>query len=146
MRQQMTSNYTRKGFSNSMKKVLAFGTFDGLHEGHRAFLKQARRCGDHLTVAVARDHIVNRLKGRAPEFEFSRRSERLRREADVNDVVGSDSQLGTWEILQKLEPDVIAVGYDQSLLNNSLQSYLRKVGRSPEIRVIGFHQPTDSRS
>jgi FAD synthetase len=129
-----------------MKKVVAFGTFDGLHEGHLAFLKQARRCGDHLTVVVARDHIVNQLKGRAPKIEFSCRCELLRREADVDEVVGSDLQLGTWGILEKLEPDVIAVGYDQILLKKGLESYLPKVGQNPEIRVIGVHEPKNSRS
>jgi FAD synthetase len=129
-----------------MKKVVAFGTFDGLHEGHLAFLKQARRCGDHLTVVVARDHIVNQLKGRDPKIELSRRCELLRREEDVDEVVGSDLQLGTWGILEKLEPDVIAVGYDQILLKKGLESYLPKVGWDPEIRVIGVHEPKNSRS
>ena len=124
-----------------MKKIVAFGTFDGLHEGHLAFLKQARRCGDHLTVVVARDHIVDQLKGRSPKIESGRRCELLRRQADVDVVVGSDLQLGTWQILEKVEPDVIAVGYDQMLLKKSLESYMPKVGRSPEIRVIGFHEP-----
>ena len=124
-----------------MKKIVAFGTFDGLHEGHLAFLKQARRCGDHLTVVVARDHIVDHIKGRSPKIEFGRRCELLRRKADVDEVLGSDLQLGTWQILEKVEPDVIAVGYDQMLLKKSLESYMPKVGRSPEIRVIGFHEP-----
>ena len=128
-----------------MKKIVAFGTFDGLHEGHLAFLKQARRCGDHLTVVVARDHIVDQLKGRSSKIEFGHRCELLRRKSDVDEVVGSDLQLGTWQILEKIEPDVIAVGYDQILLKKSLESYMPKVGWSPEIRVIGFHEPKDSR-
>ncbi len=42
------------------------------------------------------------------------------------------------EILQKLDPDIIAMGYDQIMLEKSLESYLRQVGLSLEIRVIGF--------
>jgi FAD synthetase len=129
-----------------MKKVMAFGTFDGLHEGHLAFLKQARRCGDQVTVVVARDHIVKQLKGRPPKIEFRRRCELLRREAEVDEVVRSDLQLGTWKVLEKVEPDVIVVGYDQILLKKSLDSYIPKIGRTPEIRVIGFHKPKDSRT
>ena len=41
-----------------MKKVLVFGTFDGLHEGHKDFLRQAKQYGDHLTVVVGRDSTV----------------------------------------------------------------------------------------
>jgi FAD synthetase len=129
-----------------MKKVVAFGTFDGLHEGHLAFLKQARNCGDHLTVVVARDPVVNQLKGHAPKIVFRRRCEHLRREADVDEVLGSDLQLGTWDILEKIEPDVIAVGYDQIRLKKSLERYLPKVGRNPEIRVMGVYEPKESRS
>lgn len=35
-----------------MIKVLVFGTFDGLHERHIDFFRQAKACGDHLTVIV----------------------------------------------------------------------------------------------
>lgn len=32
------------------KKALAFGTFDGLHEGHEDFFRQAKKFGDNLIV------------------------------------------------------------------------------------------------
>jgi cytidyltransferase-like protein len=131
-----------------MKKVLVFGTFDGLHPGHRAFLRQARRCGDHLTVAVAPDAIVRQLKGRLPKIEFSRRCEQLRLEPDVDEVVASDLQLGTWEILDRVNPDVIGLGYDQILLKESLVSSgpRSRSGSHPEIRVMGFHESQEPRS
>ena len=45
-----------------MKKVMVFGTFDGLHEGHLDFFRQAREYGDYLIVAVARDVNVKKIK------------------------------------------------------------------------------------
>ncbi len=128
-----------------MKKVLAFGTFDGLHPGHHAFLKQARSLGDHLTVVVARDQTVNELKGRSPKIEFRRRCESLRQEAEVDEVMGSDLEVGSWETVKKVKPDVIAIGHDQTLLRESLESFLHGLSTKPEIRMMAFHPPEDPR-
>lgn len=43
--------------------VMTNGCFDILHEGHVAYLQQARRLGDRLVVAVNDDESVRRLKG-----------------------------------------------------------------------------------
>jgi len=43
--------------------VMTNGCFDILHEGHVAYLQQARRMGDRLIVAVNDDDSVRRLKG-----------------------------------------------------------------------------------
>jgi len=48
--------------SNKEKIVLVFGTFDGLHDGHRFFLTEARKLGDRLIASVATDEIVERIK------------------------------------------------------------------------------------
>ena len=43
--------------------VMTNGCFDILHQGHVAYLQQARRLGDRLVVAVNDDDSVRRLKG-----------------------------------------------------------------------------------
>ena len=126
-----------------MKKVMAFGTFDGLHAGHRAFLKEARGYGDHLTVVVARDHIVKALKGHFPKIDFRRRCKLLMQEEDVDGVVGSDADLESWGVLEECRPDVIAIGYDQTRLKKSLEAHLQQLPWRPEIRVMEFHGPGD---
>ena len=35
-----------------MKKIITYGTFDILHNGHIALLKRAKKLGDHLIVGV----------------------------------------------------------------------------------------------
>ena len=73
-----------------MKKVMAFGTFDGLHPGHLNFLKQARRLGDSLVVVVARDANVRKIKGRFPRLG---EGERLRKVASSFQVPAVSCQL-----------------------------------------------------
>ena len=48
-------------------KVLAFGTFDLLHEGHEFYLREAKKLGNKLAVIVARDLNVWRAKGYLPK-------------------------------------------------------------------------------
>ena len=35
-----------------MKKVITYGTYDLLHEGHIRLLKRAKKLGDYLIVGV----------------------------------------------------------------------------------------------
>ena len=49
-----------------MKKVIAFGSFDILHKGHEAYLKEAKSYGDYLVVVVARDENILKFKGKNP--------------------------------------------------------------------------------
>ena len=49
-----------------MAKVMLFGTFDILHKGHEFFLNEAKKLGDFLVVAVARDDTVRKVKKQQP--------------------------------------------------------------------------------
>ena len=46
--------------------VFTNGSFDGLHSGHVAFLREARRLGDLLIVGVNSDESLRRRNGRVP--------------------------------------------------------------------------------
>ena len=61
------------------KKIMVFGTFDGLHQGHFNFFKQARALktlvpgqaknfmkNSFLIVSIARDKNVFKIKGKSP--------------------------------------------------------------------------------
>jgi FAD synthetase len=119
-----------------MKKVMVFGVFDGLHDGHRAFLKEAKNYGDYLIVAMAQDHIVEHLKGHLPKIDFSKRFEELKKEDGVDEVVIGDSELSTYEVVKKYHPDVIALGYDQSILKEDIEKNIGKLGYQPEIKTM----------
>jgi len=119
-----------------MKRVLAFGTFDGIHSGHRAFLREARGYGDHLTVVVAADSVVERLKGRRPKRTLSERAAAMRAEPGVDEVVDGDHEIGAWDVLERVRPDRIALGFDQELLRASLEIHLATLDRRPELVVM----------
>lgn len=107
-----------------MKHVVAFGTFDIVHLGHIAYLRTARRRGDHLTVVVARDSTVAKLKGRAPHFSQKERVRFLKELRLVDKVVlGNDGD--RIEILRTLRSDVIVLGHDHAIDIPTLKSSLR---------------------
>ena len=108
-----------------MRKVLVFGTFDGLHRGHVNFFEQAKRLGDYLIVVVARDVTVNEVKG-----HFPKRSELLRLRAVKQCRLVNEAMLGNignpYEIIKKIKPDIIGLGYDQQIFTKDLPSELKK--------------------
>jgi len=113
-----------------MGKVIAFGVFDGLHEGHRFFLEQAKELAKKntfpsLTVIVARDETVWRLKGKVATFSEQERVNALRDlriadkvllGVDIDGENKKDTQAEKKDPLSFLyseNPDWIALGYDQ---------------------------------
>lgn len=125
---------------------MVFGTFDGLHEGHRALFREAKKYGDYLIAVVAQDGIVAELKGRGPRFTFKERFEALGREDGIDEVIEGDSELGTWEVIKKYQPDVIALGYDQAELKKDLETHLSEFDWHLEIMVLPAHEPTKFKS
>src|SRR5512135_3244318 len=92
-----------------MPKALAFGTFDGLHPGHRHYLDEAAKYGD-LTVVVGRDANVEKIKGRRPLHDEQARLQALR-EAGYHAVLGSATD--RYAVFSEVRPDIICLGYDQ---------------------------------
>ncbi len=128
-------------------RVFVAGTFDGLHAGHLALLRWARRRGEamarrlgrdgvFLSVVVARDASVERLKGRAPHHTQAERRSLIAtlRLVDEAFVGYRDHFLRS---VRRANPDLIALGYDQS---SSWEAVLRMAGfkvriiRAPEYR------------
>ena len=95
-----------------MKKVMCSGTFDGLHPGHLNFFTQAKDEGDYLTVVVARDINVKKIKGRLPK---NNEQLRLREIKQVNiidkAILGQTGNI--YNIIKKIKPNIICLGYDQ---------------------------------
>ena len=120
-----------------MIKVVVAGCFDVLHPGHFEFLKFARKQGDSLTVLLARDNNVEKIKGRKPFFNESERKAMLEGLKFVDEVVLGSSDYGDkYGSLLKIKPDVLVLGYDQTGEKGEITEFVKKSGR--EIEVVEF--------
>ena len=124
-----------------MRKVIVFGVFDGIHEGHRHFFREAKELGGHLTAVVAPDEVVKILKGRRPNRNVAERIAHVEMQDDVDGAVVGDMETGSWEIVKKMRPDVIAVGYDQKILKKSLENSMSDFDWPLEIETISAREP-----
>ena len=111
-------------------KVVATGVFDIIHIGHAHFLNAAKEHGDHLTVIIANDTTVRKMKGE-PILSDERRAEVVLQLKPVNEVV-----IGrTGDMLDIIVEDVIALGFDQRLFTRrELEKKLLE--RGLEVKVV----------
>ncbi len=124
------------------KLVLAFGTFDYLHDGHRSFLKQAKRLGTTLVVSIARDVTVKRLKGKNPVNHERQRLAAIAALPYVDRaVLASTNPKQRFSIIKRFKPNVIALGYDQTHFTMNLAVELAAIGIRCAIVRLKPHHP-----
>lgn len=102
---------TKKGRAK-VRVVFIGGGFEVIHPGHLYTILRAKRLGDVLVAVLARDSTIRRRKGREP---VSTEEERLAllsslRAVDAA-VLGVEGDIYT--TLERVSPDVVALGYDQ---------------------------------
>ncbi|RLF29604.1 MAG: FAD synthase [Thermoplasmata archaeon] len=115
-----------------MVKVMATGTFDLLHLGHIYYLKEAKKLGDTLVVVVARDSTVRKLKHEPVNPEEIRLS--IVKELKVVDEAFLGYEDDMYAIVEKIRPDVIALGYDQIHDEKQIKKELQK--RNMDIKIV----------
>ncbi len=128
---------TDSGRSN-ITVVMAGGVFDIIHPGHVYFLRKAKELGDVLVVVVARDINVLRFKGVQPIHNESLRRELVSaiRYVDAA-ILGDESDL--MKTVERVRPDIIALGYDQVHDERWLEEESRKRGLS--VRIVRLDTP-----
>ena len=109
-------------------RVLCCGTFDYLHPGHESFLTQASLLGDELIVVIARDSNVGKLKGRLPDHDEITRKKKVEKLGIAVNVVLGHEGMNLLRIVSEINPDVIALGYDQRPPNKLSEQF-------PKIRI-----------
>ena len=114
-----------------MKKIITFGSFDVLHPGHIHFFKQAKKHGDYLFVVVARDKTIQKIKGRKPTHDEIKRRQAVQKIRQVNRAV-LGSLKDPYKIIERVHPDVICLGYDQSSFTDNLEPELKKRHLKPK--------------
>jgi len=103
---------------------MATGTFDLLHMGHIYYLKEAKKLGDTLSVVVARDSTVRKLKHEPVNPEEIRLD--LIKEVKVVDEAYLGYEDDMYAIVEEIKPDIIALGYDQIHDEDTIKNELKK--------------------
>ncbi|NBV76930.1 Holliday junction resolvase RuvX [bacterium] len=124
-------------------RIMVFGTFDGVHEGHRNFFAQARSLSGNptLIVSVGRDRVVERVKKAAPRLSEDTRLALVRHEPLVDVAVLGDSE-GYLAHIQANKPDILALGYDQAgEFVDALEADLRDARLKVRVVRLEAHKP-----
>ncbi|MBI5139411.1 adenylyltransferase/cytidyltransferase family protein [Candidatus Nomurabacteria bacterium] len=110
-------------------RIMVFGTFDNLHEGHLNFFKQAKNLEkfSYLIVSIARDKNVLRIKGKFPEKKERERMKLVKKIKLADRVVLSGLKNHLTHIIKE-RPDIIALGYDQKAYVKNLKKDLKNKG------------------
>jgi len=121
-------DYTFTTTGEQMKRVMAVGVFDLLHAGHLHYLEQAKALGDHLTVVVAHDDTV-RMRKHEPVTGQELRRRMVEGLKPVDEaIIGNPPDVPIFDILPQVQPDVIALGYDQEHAEDRIRSKLDLLG------------------
>lgn len=120
--------------------VLASGVFDLLHLGHVKFLEEAKKAGGknaELIVIIARDSTVQETKGRKPIMPESQRRALVESLKVVDEAVLGFENFDVDDVIDRIKPDVIALGYDQAAMERRVREYVDKHGLNVKVVRVG---------
>jgi FAD synthetase len=116
-----------------MVRVMATGVFDILHAGHLAFLEEAKRLGDELVVVVATDIIAERMKHRPIQSQENRLKMVEALKLVDRAVLGDERDI--YRTVERVTPDIIALGYDQKFDEAKLLAEIDSRGLGP-VKIV----------
>ena len=95
-----------------MKKVITYGTYDLLHQGHINLLKRAKALGDYLIVGVTNDNF-DRLRGKLNvKNNVLERVEAVKATGIADKIIIEDYFGQKIDDIQKYDVDIFTVGSD----------------------------------
>ena len=122
------------------KIVLASGTFDLLHFGHAKYLEEAKKAGGKnakLIVIVARDSTVKNRKGTKPVMPEDQRRSLVESLKVVDEAILGYEDFNIDQVIEKLKPDIIAVGHDQDGIEREVRRAVARRGLNIQVVKIG---------
>jgi len=132
-----SARLTSKG-RRSIRVVFIGGGFELIHYGHVYTISKARSLGDVLVVSVARDSTIRKRKDREPLISEDDRVRLLSslREVDAA-ILGVEGDI--YVTLQRVKPDVVALGYDQYHMEDDVRREAKR--RGMKLRVVRLDSP-----
>jgi len=128
------------GKAKKKKFVLASGTFDLLHFGHVKYLEEAKKAGGkdaELIVIVARDSTVEKRKGKKPVMPEDQRRSLVESLKVVDEAILGFEDFSIDKVIEKIRPDVIAVGHDQDGIEREVLKAIAEKKYNIQIAKIG---------
>jgi FAD synthetase len=126
-----------EGRTRKKRIVLASGVFDLLHLGHVRFLEEAKRAGGRnaeLIVIVARDSVAEKRKGEEPIIPENQRCSLVASLRVVDRAFLGFLGFDIGKVIDKVRPDIIAVGYDQKDIERDVRRYVKR--NKLKIRIL----------
>lgn len=121
-----------------VKTVVAQGTFDVLHPGHVHYLRDAAEMGDELVVIVARrENVTHKEPPVLPNRQRVAMVDALKPVDRA--IIGHPEDI--FAPIEELEPDVIALGYDQHHDDEAIQAELDRRGIDCEVQRASPREP-----
>jgi FAD synthetase len=109
--------------------VIASGVFDLLHLGHVKFLEDAKKAGGKnakLIVIIAKDSTAEKMKGKKPIMSETQRRALVESLRVVDEAVLGYEGLDIADVIKEIQPDVIALGYDQDEMEREVTEFVSK--------------------
>ena len=110
-----------------MKKVITYGTFDLLHEGHLNLLRRAKDLGDYLIVGVTSDSF-DRGRGKLNvRNNVLERVEAVKTTGYADEVIIEDYLGQKIDDIQRYDVNIFAIGSDWEGKFDYLNEYCKVV-------------------
>jgi len=126
--------------SEKRKVVLASGAFDLLHYGHVYYLTNAKKAGGEnakLVVIIAKDKTVEKLKGSRPVIPEDQRRALVESLKVVDEAILGYENMDMLRVIEKVKPDIIALGYDEEKIENDLKRLIAEKNLNIKVVRIG---------
>ena len=94
-----------------MKRVITYGTYDLLHDGHIELLRRAREMGDYLIVALSTDEF-NQIKNKKSYYDYEQRKMMLESIRYVDLVIPEEGWGQKEKDVDRFDVDVFVMGHD----------------------------------
>lgn len=121
-----------------MTRVVAQGTFDLLHPGHIHYLTEAAAIGDELHVIIARRSNVTHKE---PPILPDRQRRDVIDALEMVDAAHIGDKSDIFAPIEMLDPDVIALGYDQHHDVASIRNALEDRGIDCRVERVSGREP-----
>jgi len=129
--------------------VLASGTFDLLHLGHVMYLEEAKKAGGQsaeLIVIVARDNTVERRRRTKPIIPENQRRALVASLKVVDEAILGYEDFDVGKVIERIKPDVIALGYDRGDVEQTVRKYIKEKGLTIKVAKVGKFEENELNS